>query len=161
DFNNLLTVILGNVDLLSRRTVHDAKTERQIAAVRHAAERGKSLTRQLLAFSRRQQLNPQVTDVNALIGDFLPLLRQAVGESITIEPALSKADLCVHVDPAQLEAALLNLAVNARDAMPSGGVLSVSAHLISGKDALNAAHADLHEGRWAAVEVRDTGAGMD
>ncbi len=160
DFNNLLTVILGNVDLLARKAEKDPKRERQLAAIRHAADRGRSLTRQLLAFSRRQHLNPQTLDINRLIEDFLPLMRQAVGEAVTIETRLDARNLCAHVDPAQLETALLNLAVNARDAMPGGGHLVLSTRAVSGGGDLGRLHPELREGRWAEIEVRDSGEGM-
>jgi signal transduction histidine kinase/FixJ family two-component response regulator len=161
DFNNLLTVVLGNVDLLSRKADEDPKRARQLAAIRHAADRGRSLTRQLLAFSRRQQLNPQTLDVGGLIENFAPLLRQAVGEAITVETALARKKLSAHVDPAQLEAALLNLAVNARDAMSGSGTLTISTRLATRKEDKGRDDAVPHKGRWIVVEVKDTGAGME
>ena len=118
DFNNLLTVILGNIDLLSRRLRENDHLRRHLSATRHAAERGQSVTQQLLAFSRRQHLQPQTLDVNALVHQFEPLIRRAVGESIGLEVALGHEPLVCEVDPSQLESALLNLAVNSRDAMP-------------------------------------------
>ncbi|HEY7900465.1 MAG TPA: response regulator [Caulobacteraceae bacterium] len=149
DFNNLLTVILGNAEMLAERREDDAKRALRIEAVRTAADRGRTLTRQLLAFARRQQLNPAPKDVNALIAAFAPLLRQAVGEAMQIDYRLSEGELCAVIDGAQLETALLNLAVNARDAMPEGGGLSISTRAVSD---------DL--GHWVEVEVADTGPGM-
>jgi signal transduction histidine kinase len=149
DFNNLLTVVLGNVDMLGRKAEDEARRARRIDAIRQAAERGRDLTRQLLAFSRRQHLSPVTLDVNALIRDFVPLIRQAVGEAVTVELGLTDGPLCAHVDPTQLETALLNLAVNARDAMPQGGVLSI----LSTEEAGDGAP-------WACVTVADTGQGM-
>ncbi|MBS0298077.1 MAG: response regulator [Proteobacteria bacterium] len=160
DFNNLLTVVLGNVDLLARRGDKDAKRERQLAAIRHAADRGRSLTRQLLAFSRRQHLNPQTLDANALIRDFAPLMQQAVGEAITIEVKVDEAPHCIHADPAQLETALLNLAVNARDAMPNGGAFSLTTRRIGASDPYVLAHQELRDATWIVIEVSDTGQGM-
>ena len=125
DFNNLLTVILGNVDLITRKLDEGDRMNRQLAAVRHAAERGRTLTRQLLSFSRRQHLSPVAVDLNALIREFTPLMQQAVGEAVVISPPPEDEVFCVRVDPAHLESALLNLAVNARDAMPAGGMLRV------------------------------------
>jgi signal transduction histidine kinase/DNA-binding response OmpR family regulator len=148
DFNNLLTVVLGNVDMLARKVEDEARRARRVDAIRQAAERGRDLTRQLLAFSRRQHLSPVTLDVIALIRDFVPLLRQAVGEAVTVELALSEDPLCAHVDPTQLETALLNLAVNARDAMPDGGVLAIRAER------------DETDGDWVAISVADTGVGM-
>lgn len=125
DINNLLTVILGNIDLLMRR-IEDDRPQRQFSAIRHAAERGQALTQQLLAFSRRQQLHPQALDVNTLVRRFEPLIRRAVGESIGLEIAQSDKPLVCEVDPSELEMALLNLAVNSRDAMPKGGTLRIA-----------------------------------
>ncbi len=148
DFNNLLTVVLGNIDMLSRKAEDDARRTRRIDAIRQAAERGRDLTRQLLAFSRRQHLSPVTLDVNALIRDFTPLMRQAVGEAVTIDLTLADELLCAHVDPTQLETALLNLAVNARDAMPDGGRLLIATSREAG------------EGRRIEILVRDGGFGM-
>jgi CheY-like chemotaxis protein/two-component sensor histidine kinase len=149
DFNNLLTVVLGNVDMLGRKAEDEARRLRRIDAIRQATERGRDLTRQLLAFSRRQHLSPVNLDINALIADFAPLIRQAVGEAVTLDIDLSGEGLCAHVDPTQLETALLNLAVNARDAMPSGGVLTIATR----RDRAPA-------GDRVMIEVRDTGVGM-
>jgi len=149
DFNNLLTVVLGNIELIKRRTGEQHELARQIDAVRLAAEKGGALTRQLLAFSRRQRLNPLTVDLNALIADFAPLLRQAVGEAVSIDLSLATESLPAHLDPAQFESALLNLAVNARDAMEGGGVLSIATRTVDG------------DNPRVLVTVRDTGQGMD
>jgi PAS domain S-box-containing protein len=146
DFNNLLTVVLGNIDMLGRKKDEDeARRMRRIEAIRQAAERGRDLTRQLLAFSRRQHLSPVTVDVNALIRDFAPLMRQAVGEAVTIDLKLADELVCAHVDPTQLETALLNLAVNARDAMPDGGAVTIATR---------------RDGERISIEVKDTGIGM-
>jgi PAS domain S-box-containing protein len=149
DFNNLLTVVLGNVDMLARKKEDARRRARRVDAIRQAAERGRDLTRQLLAFSRRQHLSPVTLDVCSLIGEFAPLLRQAVGEAVTVDLALAPEPLCAHVDPTQLETALLNLAVNARDAMPEGGVLTIRA-----ESEVAAA------GAWVTISVHDSGVGM-
>jgi len=150
DFNNLLTVVLGNVDMLSRKAEDPDRRARRIDAIRQAAERGRDLTRQLLAFSRRQHLRPMNVDVNRLIRDFAPLIRQAVGEAVTLELSLREETvLCSHVDPNQLETALLNLAVNARDAMPDGGVLAIATTVEAGGAR-----------EWVTISVKDTGVGM-
>ena len=145
DFNNLLTVVLGNIDMMARKSEDPAQRERRIDAMRQAAERGRDLTRQLLAFSRRQHLSPVTLDVNQLVDGFAPLMRQAVGEAVTLKLSLSKKSICANVDPTQLETALLNLAVNARDAMPDGGTLTIATNL---------------KGSQVSIEVRDTGVGM-
>jgi PAS domain S-box-containing protein len=151
DFNNLLTVVLGNIDMLARKREEDeARRQRRIDAIRQAAERGRDLTRQLLAFSRRQHLSPVTLDVNRLINDFEPLLRQAVGEAVTVDLGLAQEPLCAHVDPTQLETALLNLAVNARDAMPEGGRLAISTRREQAADGPGV----------VVIEVGDSGVGM-
>ncbi|HWE46676.1 MAG TPA: response regulator [Caulobacteraceae bacterium] len=161
DFNNLLTVILGNIDLMTRKAGDEAKRQRQLEAMRTAADRGRSLTRQLLAFSRRQQLNPQTLDVNGLIETFLPLLRQAVGEAITVNTNLAKRKLHADIDPTQLEAALLNLAANARDAMANGGDLNITTRLATRKPDLPKDEPETDSARWILIEVTDTGPGID
>jgi signal transduction histidine kinase/FixJ family two-component response regulator len=157
DFNNLLTVILGNVDLITRKLDEGDRMNRQLAAVRHAAERGRTLTRQLLAFSRRQHLSPVAIDLNAQIREFVPLMQQAVGEAVTILAPQEPDLFCVRVDPAHLESALLNLAVNARDAMPNGGTLT----LRTAAAASPPGTAGEDERQWVRIEVEDTGVGMD
>ncbi len=160
DFNNLLTVIMGNLDLVSRKITGDERINRQLGAIRHAAERGQNLTSQLLAFSRRQHLTPEVLDVNLLITRFESLVRHAVGEIVHLETvAASKAVIC-DVDPAQLETALLNLAVNARDAMPSGGKLVFEVRPLSDGDELLSDRPPEANGPWIAISAIDTGVGM-
>jgi len=150
DFNNLLTVVLGNIDMLATRKEEDERRMRRIEAVRQAAERGRDLTGQLLAFSRRQHLTPVTLDVDRLIRDFAPLMRQAVGEAVTIDLQLGDEGLNTHVDATQLETALLNLAVNARDAMPEGGRLVIATRREPGP----------RDQGYVAIEVRDDGVGM-
>ena len=159
DFNNLLTVIMGNVSLLGRNPDGDERRQRQLGSIKHAAERGQKLTRQLLAFSRQQQLAPEIIDVNALIGRFLPLVQQALSDSITVRFEPYEGDIRALVDPAQLENALLNLAVNARDAMPKGGVLSIRPEM---PDQLPAQLRSSPQGQeaWIQITVADTGDGI-
>lgn len=144
DFNNLLTVVLGNADLLMRKP-EAAPIKRQLEAIRLAADRGQTLTRQLLAFARRQALAPEAVDLNQLVSNFLPLVRQAVGDAVTVDWKRSPEAIFVMVDANQLENALLNLAVNARDAMDG-----------SGRITLQVAEGD-GEG---VITVADTGCGM-
>ncbi|WP_222875838.1 response regulator [Terrihabitans soli] len=159
DFNNLLTVILGNLDLIGRH-ISGERLQRQIGAMRHAAERGQSLTGHLLAFSRRQHLSPETLDINRLVARFEPLIRHAIGESVLFATELSAEPVVCEVDPAQLETALLNLAVNARDAMPSGGHLGLAVRLLpEGDEILSERPADI-SGPWVALTVSDTGTGM-
>ena len=151
DFNNLLTVVLGNADILLRRGLGDEKQIRQLASIRSAAERGQTLTRQLLAFSRRQQLNPVVVELNALVRNFAPLLEQAMGEGVALNLDLDEEAVCAYVDPTHLETALLNLAVNARDAMAWDGELSIRV-----RPDPTATDTD----PFVVIDVTDTGPGM-
>jgi PAS domain S-box-containing protein len=159
DFNNLLTAILGNLELMTRRPQSDqARTERLIAGAKTAAERGAKLTEQLLAFSRQQQIAAEPVDLNRLIQGMLPLLRSTIGGTIGInivaEPALSAA----LADPTQLELAILNLAINARDAMPDGGAITIeTTNVTLGEPAWAEEPAS---GDYVAVRVTDTGSGI-
>ncbi|HXA41260.1 MAG TPA: response regulator [Phenylobacterium sp.] len=154
DFNNLLTVVLGNIDIMARRPEEDVKRAQRIDAIRQAAERGRDLTRQLLAFSRKQNLCPVTVDVRRLIEEFAPLLRQAVGEAVTVQLDLGDVALHAHIDVPQMEAALLNLAVNARDAMPDGGTLTISTTLTAEPDPSGVPAGSI------CLAVEDTGVGM-
>ena len=149
DFNNLLTVVLGNADILLRRLEQQPDAIKHLSAIRAATERGRTLTQQLLAFSRRQQLNPEVVDINALIRGFLPLVRQAVGEGVAITLDLSDAPMAAWVDHTHLETALLNLAVNARDAMEGDGQIRIGTRAEAG-----------NQTDMCLITVSDTGAGM-
>ena len=152
DFNNLLTVIQGSADMLRRPELDDAKRVRFAEAVVQASSRAAALTGQLLAFARRQPLQPEVIDVNDLIRDMTDLLDRTLGERIEVGTILS-ADACtVEADRAQLESALLNIAVNARDAMPDGGL----AHHPHGERS-----ARRERGAMIALSVSDSGVGMD
>ena len=158
DFNNLLAAVLGNLKLLRKRLTDDAGALRLIEGAIEGAERGASLTQRLLAFARQQDLHPAAVDVAELIHGMLEMLRRSIGPLIQIETEFA-ADLWpAHVDANQLELALLNLAVNARDAMPEGGRLTLSAHnatvVAAADDALDA-------GDYVCLAVADTGAGMD
>jgi PAS domain S-box-containing protein len=158
DFNNLLTIIVNNLDLLTR-SAREPRDLRLIESAHRAAERGAKLTQQLLAFSRRQPLNPELNNPNKLIKAFEPVLRRACGETIPLQLSLSAGLKPVSVDASQFEAALLNLVVNARDAMPNGGqiaVTTVQAYL----NAREAALKGLQAGDYVVVTVSDNGQGM-
>jgi signal transduction histidine kinase len=160
DFNNLLMVIMGHGELLRRSLSPDDPRLKKIQHVMTASERAGRLVRQLLAFSRKQALEPRVVDLNALVAETARMLRPLLGEDVEVvtrlDPALGRA----RVDPAQIDQVLMNLAVNARDAMPRGGTL-----------ALETANVDVplpgadggapRPGRYVALTVRDTGHGMD
>ncbi|MCC5810415.1 MAG: PAS domain S-box protein [Ectothiorhodospiraceae bacterium] len=160
DFNNLLTVILGNADMLVEELPEGSLQQRLAGLMRDAAQRGAELTNRLLAFARRQALEPRAVNVNSLLTDLDGLLRRTLDESIRMEtvcaPELSKA----FVDPAQLEAALLNLALNARDAMPGGGRLTIETDEVELAQDYTSQHADVSPGRYVLVAVSDTGIGM-
>jgi PAS domain S-box-containing protein len=159
DFNNILTVILGNLDNLQRHLRDQPEPQRMIAALRRASERAANLTHRLLAFARRQPLEPKPVDIGRLVMGMSDLLRRTLGESIQVETALAPELGRVLADPNELESALLNLAVNARDAMPVGGRLTIataSAHLDPGE----AAARDMAPGDYLLIAVSDTGTGM-
>jgi signal transduction histidine kinase len=151
DFNNLLTVIQGSADMLRRPGITEEKRVRFAEAVVQASSRAAALTGQLLAFARRQPLQPEVIDLNALIRGMTDLLDRTLGERIEVTTELSDRACTVEADRTQLESALLNIAVNARDAMPGGGRLVIR----------TASAEDPERGAMIALSVGDSGAGMD
>jgi len=164
DFNNLLTVILGNLDTLSK-AVKDgapdaAKLTRLIESAQRGAQRAASLTQRLLAFSRRAPLDPRVIELGRLVTGMSDLLRRSLGEQIAMETVLSGGLWRVNVDPNQLEIALLNLAINARDAMPEGGRLTIETANTYLDDAYAAAQSEVVPGQYAVICITDTGSGM-
>jgi PAS domain S-box-containing protein len=158
DFNNLLTVISGNLELLERRLT-DAEHREILNEAQEASKLGAELTNRLLAFGRRQSLNPKLTDLNALAGGVAELLRRSLGESVEIEIRLAVGLPLIMADPGQIENALLNLAINARDAMPNGGRLVIETAGVE-IDRDYAAAADAVPGRYVTLSVTDTGTGM-
>ena len=158
DFNNLLTIIVNNLDLLTR-SVSGAREVRLIESAQRAAERGAQLTQQLLAFSRRQPLQPALHNPNTLIKGFEAVLRRACGETVKLDLTLPAQVSTINVDGAQFEAALLNLVVNARDAMPNGGELTIAI----GETELDEDRAkiwNVSAGSYVVITVEDTGVGM-
>ncbi|MBW6400724.1 response regulator [Roseomonas sp. HJA6] len=162
DFNNLLTAILGTVRALERhlgaRT--DERTRRLLSAAVAAVDRGARLNASLLAFARRQPLVLATVDANALVQDFRPLLRRALDESVSLELSLDHRLPPCRADAAQLEAALLNLAINARDAMPRGGAIRIVTRRAWLQEQALAGNLEAQPGPYVAIEVRDTGEGM-
>jgi two-component system cell cycle sensor histidine kinase/response regulator CckA len=156
DFNNLLMVIMGHGELLRRSLDANDPRLRKVQHVMGASERAARLVRQLLAFSRKQVLEPQVVDLNALVSDTARMLRPILGEDVLVVTELDPALGRVRVDPAQIEQVLMNLAVNARDAMPSGGTITLETAEVS-----LPASGETPPVRHVALTVRDTGQGMD
>ena len=161
DFNNLLTVVIGNLDLLSRRMPEaDGRLKALVQNAIEGANRAASLTSRLLSFSRQQALDPKPLDVNALIDGMSNLLGRTLGEAVSIELALDAHLGSTLVDPNQLENAILNLCVNAVDAMPNGGRLTIETKNVVLDEAFCARNEDLAAGRYVAISVADTGSGM-
>jgi PAS domain S-box-containing protein len=160
DFNNMLTVITGTIDILAEG-VADQPTLAGIAKlIGEAADRGAELTGHLLAFSRKQPLQPRETDINALISNAAKLLRPLLGEHIEIDPMLEPDTWQSLIDPTQLTSALLNLSVNARDAMPEGGKLTLEAKNVVLDEAYARDNSDVRPGDYVMIAVSDTGIGI-
>jgi two-component system, cell cycle sensor histidine kinase and response regulator CckA len=158
DFNNLLTVINGYCERLIASAGEAGPARHDLDVIHKAGRRAASLTSQLLAFSRRQMLQPRVIELNATVRDIEKLLRRVIGESINMTTTLDPALDATRADPGQIEQVLMNLAINARDAMPDGGTLTIATtNLAVPEDA----SADLPPGRYVQLSVRDTGHGMD
>jgi signal transduction histidine kinase len=157
DFNNMLAVISGNAELLEGEVGADNP---RLAAVIRATKRAADLTQRLLAFSRRQVLRPETINANSLITDVSGLLRRTLEEHIEIETVAAAGLWNCEVDPAQLENALINLAINARDAMPDGGKLTIETANARLDDDYAAAQAEVTPGQYVMLAVTDTGSGM-
>jgi signal transduction histidine kinase len=156
DFNNVLTAILGSAELLMMDTPPGEHAREEVEIIRDAAVRAQDLIRQLLAFSARQVLQPVVLDLNDLIRDLGRMLRRLIGEDLTLDTDLARDLGAVRADPGQVEQVLVNLAVNARDAMPDGGRLAIRTENVDVTDG-----GDVPAGPYALIEVTDTGTGMD
>jgi len=160
DFNNLLTAILGQTELLLRQ-LKDEPLRQRVGGIKKAGERAAALTHQLLAFSRKQILEPKVIDLNDVVTDTDKLLRRLIGENIELvtmrDPALGR----VKADPNQLGQVIINLAVNARDAMPDGGKLTIETKNVYLDEAYARKHVSVRPGRYVMLAISDTGHGMD
>jgi len=164
DFNNLLTVIMGNLEALQRHlqdeTLDPGRLQRSVQNAMRGAQRAESLTQRLLAFSRQQPLSPESVNVGRLVGGMSDLLRRTLGEAIAVETVLAGGLWRAHADPNQLEVALLNLAVNARDAMPNGGKLTIETANVHLDERYAAARAEVLPGQYVLLAVTDNGCGM-
>ena len=159
DFNNLLSVILNYGEVMRRRLPEGDPLRDEVQEIQAAAERGVALTRQLLLFSRRDTEHPDTVDVNTLIGEMQRLLARTLGEDVKLEIQLDPALERVHIDYSHLEQVVLNLAVNARDAMPEGGTLTVETSMADVRAGRGSA-AGLKPGRYVCLRVADSGTGM-
>ncbi len=160
DFNNILTVITGTIEILGEAVAEQPQLAAITRMIDEAASRGAELTQHLLAFARKQPLQPRETDVNTLIIDTAKLLRPTLGEPIEIESVFEDEVCFATVDPNQLATAILNLALNARDAMPGGGKLIIETGSVVLDDNYARTNADVRPGRYAMIAVSDTGAGI-
>jgi signal transduction histidine kinase len=156
DFNNLLMGVIGSLDYLAKQPLSDPKAKQFLMAARESAERGAALTKRLLAFARRQELRPEAVDVQRLTESMAEMLQRSLGPTIQIDMSFDPDLALISVDPNQLELAILNLALNARDAMPEGGRLRISAQR-AGATSLPS----LSPGDYVCLAVTDTGVGMD
>jgi CheY-like chemotaxis protein len=160
DFNNLLTVVTGRVELLLRRLPPGEPVRRDLELIKKTGDRAAMLTRQLLAFSRKQMLQPKVLDLNGIVAGVVQMLQRLIGEDIDLVTLLDPNLGPVRADPAQLEQIILNLAVNARDAMPQGGRLVIETANIDLDETFAAVNPGATAGPHVLLQVSDTGAGM-
>lgn len=156
DFNNILTTVIGNLELIAARSAADDPRRRLAENALRGAEQGARLTEHLLSFARRQRLEPEVLDVGGVLGAMLALARRAVGETIELSLDLQGKLWRCRVDQAQLQSAILNLVINARDAMPSGGRILIEAH----NAVVSNQAPDIAAGDYVRLSVKDTGSGM-
>jgi len=161
DFNNLLTAIVGYSELALRRIQPEDRLRQEIDEIRKAGERAATLTSQLLAFSRKQVLQPRILDINTVIADTSRMLNRLIGEDIRFRSRLDPELRQVKVDPGQIEQVLMNLAVNARDAMPGGGSLSIETANVYLDEEYARLHAEVRPGHYVMLAVSDTGCGID
>ncbi|MEX2181739.1 MAG: ATP-binding protein [Gemmatimonadaceae bacterium] len=161
DLNNLLTVINGTVELALPSARNDPALRNDLIEIHRAGDRAAALTRQLLAFSRRQVMRPEVLDLNAVTTELLKMLTRVIGEDIVVETALAPDLGNIRADAGQVEQILMNLAVNARDAMPEGGTLTIATANVEIDEEFAARHVTMTPGRHVRLTVSDTGIGMD
>ncbi|NOX88666.1 MAG: PAS domain S-box protein [Calditrichaeota bacterium] len=160
DFNNLLTVIEGYIDLLQNKIKHQDSTFNYLTQIKKATDRAVSLTRQLLAFSRRQILQPKILDINQSIKDLTVMLQRLIGEHIELVTMLDADIWQIKADPNQIEQVIMNLVVNARDAMPDGGTLIIETRQVQLDSSYKRLHPDVEPGAYVQLSITDTGVGM-
>jgi len=162
DFNNLLTAIIGYTDMIAERADLDLATAREVGEIRLAADRGAALTRQLLAFSRKQLLNPTVLNINESVAGLLHMLPRLIGDHIHTNATLAAGLGFVKADPSQIEQVIVNLVLNARDAMPTGGYVTIETDNVElTEDRLTAEGLVIEPGPYVMLSITDTGVGMD
>jgi nitrogen-specific signal transduction histidine kinase/FixJ family two-component response regulator len=161
DFNNLLTVVIGYSDLLMQRLSADDRLRPAMEEIKKAGEQAASLTRQLLAFSRKQALQPQVLDLSSLLSNVDKMLQRVIGEDIELVTHLPPGLGHVKADPGQIEQVIMNLALNARDAMPQGGQLTLEAANVELDSSYASSHESVVPGHFVMLAMSDTGTGMD
>ena len=161
DFNNMLAIIIGALDMAKRRMAKgDMDIVKYVDGATDGARRAATLTQRLLSFSRRAPLSPNIIDINGLIKGMEELLRRILGETIQLEFVLGGGLWSTNVDPGELENAVVNLAVNARDAMPTGGRLTIETSNAYLDDEYAARHHEVEAGQYVVLTVTDTGSGM-
>lgn len=160
DFNNLLTIVEGYCELLATRLAGDAEGMRDLDEIRRAGASAAALTRQLLAFSRRQVLSPRIVDLNGILTNTHTMVRRLLEENVRIDFRLADRLPPINVDPGQIEQVLLNLVINARDAMPDGGVLTVQTSEVVVDEPYARTHLDVQPGPYVLISISDTGTGM-
>lgn len=162
DFNNLLTAIIGYTDMIAERSDVDPATAREVREIRRAADRGAALTRQLLAFSRKQLLHPTIISINESVAGLLHMLPRLIGDHIHTDARLGTGLGFVKADASQIEQVIVNLVLNARDAMPTGGHVTIETTNVElNEERLAAEGLGLEPGRYAMLAITDTGVGMD
>ena len=161
DFNNLLTIINSYSEIIETRLPADSPVQAMVREIIQAGQRAASLTRQLLAFSRKQVIEPRVLDLNAIVTDTAKMLQRLIGEDVTLNTVLEPELGRVRADPGQIEQVLINLAVNARDAMPQGGKLTIETRRAELDETYTQSHPHLKAGPYILLIVSDTGMGMD
>ena len=161
DFNNMLNVIIGYAEIVLGKIGQDAFPRKEVEEIIRAATRSASLTQQLLAFSRKQIIQPRVLDINALLKNLDKMLRRLIGEHIDVVFALEQNVGRVKADPVQIEQVIMNLAINARDAMIKGGKMTIETAMADLNDLYSKNHAEVAPGRYSMIAITDTGQGMD